>query len=556
MLTQLFIENYALIRKMDLSFQPGMTVITGETGAGKSIILGALGLLLGQRADTSVLSDHKGKCVVEGKFLLKGYNLDSFFEEHDIDYDDQTLLRREINPLGKSRAFINDTPVTLNTMKDLGDRLIDIHSQHETLFIRNTHFQIDVLDQYAGHQSLLNNYQIRYLELQKSKISLDKYLEQEKQSSLDRDYYQFLFDELETAQLSPGELELLEEEFSLLSHAGEIKGTLLKVLELLDHSDRAVMPLHTEINHHLGNLASFHPTLKEAETRMNSVYIELKDLVQELEKTAETIVLDPERLNWVQQRIDHLYALLKKHRVQSVGDLMKLKEEYDRHLQQVESLAGLIETLSKEVKEQETALHEMAGDISQSRRQVVPGVEKEMTSLLHQLGMPDARFTIRMDPLPEPGEKGQDQVHFLFSANKGSAPSELGRGASGGELSRIMLAVKSMVSGQKILPTMIFDEIDMGVSGDTAVRVGQILLKLSESKQLVVITHLPQIAGKGSQHFLVFKTSGTNETITQVKVLTPEERVGEIARMISGDSVTDHGLGTARELLGKSSASN
>ncbi|MCX6272921.1 MAG: DNA repair protein RecN [Bacteroidetes bacterium] len=549
MLQTLSIENYALIQKLEISFGPGLTVITGETGAGKSIILGALGLILGNRADTQVLRDNRSKCIVEGTFNIKGYGLENYFSSYDIDFDENTIIRREINTAGKTRAFINDTPVNLNQLKEFGDYLVDIHSQHETLYLRNPYFQLEVLDHYAANQALLADYQQHYLKLKKILEQLNQAREQEKKSKLDHDYYLFLFNELEAAGLEPGEQERLEEEMSLLGHASEIKTGIQAILELLDLTEYAALRQISEVNTILSRLGEFHSPLKNFETRLKSVYIETKDIYRELESLSESVQTDPARMEWIQGRLDTIYNLQKKHRAANVDELITIYNDLDYRLQSITTLEEKILKLEKEAQEMQEKVNDLAHSLSDSRKTVVPQVEDELLDTLLEVGMPNARFSVDMKELDQPGEKGSDQVRFLFSANKGSSMGELSRVASGGELSRVMLGIKSMVSRQKLLPTLIFDEIDMGVSGEIASRVGMILTRLSETKQLIVITHLPQIAGKGKQHYYVYKISGEKETTTEIRPLSDTQRVEEIARMISGDSYSDNTLETARELL-------
>lgn len=549
MLQALTIENYALIRKLDITFQPGLTVVTGETGAGKSIILGALGLVLGQRADTTMLSDNSSKCIVEGSFQLKQYGLNSFFAENDIDYEDVTIIRREINAAGKTRAFINDTPVNLNIIKELGDKLVDIHSQHETLTLRNAYFQLEVLDQYAGNLALLEEYHLHYQQHKKNREELARLREKEKQARLDQDFYTFLFTELQAAGLSEEEQPSLEEELALLSHAGDIKNGIMTILDILDQSEVSMLSKTNEIIRLFDTISAFHPQLQELEKRMKELYVEARDITGELNHLSDQVQVNPARLEQVQNRLDTIYTLQKKHRVNTVSELLVLQSEFDERLQAVSSLEEEINKLELQETETGKLIQDIGNQITEGRKAAIPGVEKGILELLQELGMPDASFEVELISLSVPAESGFDQVRFLFSANKGSVPGEISKIASGGELSRVMLAVKSMVSRQQLLPTLIFDEIDMGISGEIAARVGAILQKLSDTKQLIVITHLPQIAGKGSYHYYVYKTTGESNTNTHMRILTDEERVEEIARMISGDSFSGNTLETARELL-------
>lgn len=549
MLVSLYIENYALIKKMEIRFQPGLTVITGETGAGKSIVLGALGLILGQRADSTVLQDTNSKCIVEGCFNLKSEEHLPFFEEHDLDFEETTLIRREITVSGKSRAFINDTPVNLNVIKDLGDRLIDIHSQHETLYLRDPFFQLEVLDQYAGHTLLLEEYAKHYYAWKKSTEQLALLREKERQSKLDQDYYQYLFNELDAAAFSANEQEELEEELAVLSHAGDIKSGILTILDILDKSEQSLISRISEVQHLFNSIASFHPQLKEMNDRMSAISIETRDISRELDHLSDHIQVDPQRQEWVQSRLDTLYTLQKKHGVNTIQELTMIREDFEKKLLAVTSIEEEIKQLSLSEKEEFQQLDQLGGKLHEGRKKAIHQVRKEILVILSQLGMPNASFEVAMHHLSSPCENGKDQVNFLFSANKGSAPADISKVASGGELSRLMLAVKSMVSRQKLLPTLIFDEIDLGISGEIASKVGQILQKLSDEKQLIVITHLPQIAGRGQYHYYIYKMDGEKDTTTHLKVLNEEERVEEIARMISGDSYSGSTLETARELL-------
>ncbi|MHC1707585.1 MAG: DNA repair protein RecN [Bacteroidales bacterium] len=549
MLVSLYIENYALIRNMEIRFFNGLTVITGETGAGKSIILGALGLILGQRADSTVLQDSGAKCIVEAGFNLERYKLDQFFMDHDLDSEEITLLRREINPQGKSRAFINDTPVNLAVLKELGDKLVDIHSQHETLYLRDPFFQLEVLDQYAGNNSMLDIYSQHFHSWKTCKEQLAFLKEKEKQTKLDHDFNQFLFQELDAAALSDAEQESLEEESGLLSHAGEIKSGILSIIDALDQSDQALLGKLSEIQHRFSEMANYHPLLKEMNDRIAAVNIEVKDLSRELVHFSEHVQVDPVRQEWVQSRLDTIYTLQKKHGVTSIAELNRIKNDLDDRLADAVSLEDEILTLTKREAEELLKTRSLGEQLTESRKSVVPGVRKEILGILAELGMPNASIEIIIRQQEAPGLLGFDQVTFLFSANKGSVPGEINKIASGGELSRLMLAVKSMISRQKLLPTLIFDEIDMGISGETASRVGHILQKLSEEKQLIVITHLPQIAGKGNYHYYIYKIDNQTVTTTHLKILNEIERVEEIARMISGDSFSGNTLETARELL-------
>ncbi|MBL7103642.1 MAG: DNA repair protein RecN [Bacteroidales bacterium] len=549
MLSFLSIQNYALIRQLNMDFKDGFSVITGETGAGKSILLGALNLILGKRADTQILLDKSKKCIVEGTFQIGYYNLQEFFRKYNLDYDKNAILRREINTYGKSRAFINDSPVNLSVLKELGDKLIDIHSQRQTITLNDTNFQLAVIDSYGGITDKINKYRTQYLKLIELQNDFHQLINKEKQSGSEQDYYQFLFNELDEAKIRDGEQEELEKELEILNHSEEIKSNLFSSARVLGNDENSLLNNLSGVLNNISNLSKFSDTLKELSERLSSSYIELTDIFTEIEKVEQSIIHDPVKLAEINDRLDFIYGLQKKHRVNSVNELLLIKEDINTRLKNFSSLESQIKSLKSEVKKLETEVIRKAENISVKRRNVFSDIEKEIENSLILLGIPDARFQINHKLLNEAGKDGIDKVKFLFNANRGEELQELSKVASGGEISRLMLAVKSLISQKNLLPTVIFDEIDIGVSGAIADKVGNILLKLSGSMQVVAITHLPQIAGKGDTHYLVYKKTAATKTKSEIKQLTPDERIIEIAKMLSGQAVTSASVETAKQLL-------
>jgi DNA repair protein RecN (Recombination protein N) len=549
MLLKLYIENYALIQKLGIDLDNGFTVITGETGAGKSILVGALSLILGQRADTSVLLEKTSKCIVEGTFVIRDYGLEDFFMESELDYDAVAILRREINQNGKSRAFINDTPVNLSVLKELGDRLVNIHSQHSVVTLSKADFQLELLDDYAGHQARLTAYRTAFLRLRELLKKLRELEEKEKRLRSESDYHQFLFDELEKAALKEQELEDLENHFSVLSHAEEIKSSLTYSVHQLTASEQNEITQLAGIIHSLKSIVRYHPPIEDLLKRLESILIDFKDIAGELQKMDEQIYISPGEMEGVRLRLDLIYRLLKKHNVQSVQELIHIQGELGSLLSETESLDDLLRELQHQVRISEDEVLNLAKEISAARSKVIPGFEKEIQILLKDLGMPSARFKINLEQVESYSMDGLDRVTFLFSANKGVPLGEVSRIASGGELSRLMLSIKSRISRKNLLPTIIFDEIDSGVSGDVAGKVGTILKEMAGHMQVIVITHLPQIAGKGTSHFWVYKEDIQDSTRSMIRKLTTDERIEEIARMVSNERVTEAAYLTARELL-------
>lgn len=551
MLKHLTIENYALIEKLDIGFTDGLSIITGETGAGKSIILGALSLILGQRADTTVLFDKNKKCMVEGVFAIKDYELQDFFAVNELDYDDTAIIRREINQQGKSRAFINDTPVNLNQLKELTERLVDIHSQHKTFELNSNEFQLMIIDNFAKTAESLKDYSGQFREFHEILLKLKELTEKERSAKADYDYFQFLFDELDKAALNANEQEEAENELKTLNNAENIKSNLARAIFALSGSDANLISGISEVTGILNQLSKYNNDIEELCKRMTATGIELKDIVAETEDLAEKIVYDPQRIEELDQRLDMIYHLQQKHRVSTIQELIDIKDNLSEKLENITSIDVQIEALKKESDEAYAKLLDKAEKISEKRSSVKEQIEKRITGLLKQLGMPDSVFVIEQERLEVPTARGVDKIRFLFNANKGSEPAEISRIASGGELSRLMLSIKSVISQRRLLPTIVFDEIDTGVSGDIAVKVGNILQQMAETMQVITITHLPQIAGKAGAHYFVYKKIKDNTTKTYIRQLSEDERITEIANMLSGNKESEAALSTARELLGK-----
>ena len=549
MLTHLTIENYALIDHLDISFYQGFTAITGETGAGKSILVDALDLVLGKRADTQFLLDPERKCVVEAIFSVTKYNLCSFFDEAGLDYDDQTILRREVNPNGKSRAFINDTPVTLNQLKALGDMLVDIHAQHATTSLQDPGFQLSVIDSFAGLEKELSDYQKQFLDLKNARQVLGDLFEQEKKYRSTLDYKQFLLEELSVAELLPLEQEQMEEKLSLITHSEEIKSTLFQIQVILNDDENSVLNLLSQAETNLNRISAYYPGLELLTERLQSDVIDLKDIQIELVRLNDSIDFSKEQLASIQQRLDLIYRLQQKHHVNSVRELIEIAEKLDLDLNEYSSLENQITSLEKQIKLQESSIKTSASQLSDHRKGAFPSLEKEITFSLKHMGIPEARFEIKRDINSEYTINGLDKIEFYFNANKGHSLKPLSEIASGGELSRVMLGIKSIISNKKLLPTIIFDEIDNGLSGDVAGRVGDVLFAAATRMQVITVTHLPQIAGKAQHHYSVFKQNKNNVTFSNIKFLDHQERVAELAKMIGGRDITVASLAAAAELL-------
>lgn len=549
MLLHLTIENFVLIRKLDISFTNGFSVITGETGAGKSILVGALGLILGQRADTQVLMDKSRKCIIEGTFGLTGYGLEPFFESNDIDFEAQSTFRREINAQGKSRAFLNDTPISLSLVKEIGDRLVDIHSQHQTLAINDSGFQMAVIDNMAGNQALVRQFSDLFQEYKQQQLQLKQYIDRENKAVADRDYFEFQYRELESANLITGEQEMIEQDLKVLDHAEEIKSRLFNASQLLAGGENPIISRISEVNAILSQAASFHTAVKELQHRFESCFIELKDIANELEQLETHVHFDEENANQFRERLNLLYLLEQKHRVNSIEELIFLQQSLSNRLLGMASIASNIEELRHKISDTEHKLNKLATELSNNRHRAIPLIEQEMHALLASLALPDARFNIDLQSSPQLLPLGKDKIEILFNANKGGEMRVVAKVASGGELSRLMLALKSLLNQKGLLPTVIFDEIDNGVSGEIAGKVGAIMKSMSHTMQVIAITHLPQIAGKAHHHYLAYKATEKDLTISSLKMLSSDERVEEIARMLSNETITEAAMATAKELL-------
>ncbi|RIJ46714.1 DNA repair protein RecN [Maribellus luteus] len=549
MLARLYISNYALIQELQVDFSRNLNTVTGETGAGKSIILGALGLIIGNRADLSVLKEKEEKCVVEGQFEVKNYQLKAFFEENDLDYDDLTILRREITPAGKSRAFINDTPVNLKTLRDLGLKLIDIHSQHQNLELGNQKFQLDLVDAVAGAGEALEAYKKQFRLYRKTAKELAALKEQAEKEQADLDYYQFQFNQLEEAALKENEQEELEEELERLTHAEEIKTGFTTVVQLLDDERFSVIQNVKDGRKALEKIRNYMAEAAGLESRLESVMLELRDIADEADTLAEKIEHDPARIQEVNDRLNLIYSLLQKHNADNVAALIELRNELDQKISKVTGYDDEIRGKENELAGHSKILEEKAAMLSSIRKKAFPVIEKSVVEDLQQLGMSKIRFVVEHSLMADFGSEGKDEVAFLFSANADSAPDEISRIASGGEMSRLMLAIKNLLRSSKALPTIIFDEIDSGISGEVAMKMGTIIKSFSSTTQIINITHLPQIAARGDAHFRVYKLEENDRTITSIKQLTENERIEELAKMVGGDKLTDTTISAARELL-------
>jgi len=548
-LTGLIIKNYALIDHLEVNFSSGMTSITGETGAGKSILLGGLGLVLGNRADLSTLKDLNQKCFVEATFSIQDYKLKDLFEELDLDYDSITLIRRDILPTGKSRAFVNDTPVNLNTLQRLGQQLIDVHSQHQTLSLTQTEYQLEVLDALASNKELLIEYQNKLVVFKSLDDKLNKLTVLQDSQKQDLEYSTFLLEELIEANLVSGMLIPLEEEEQELIHAEEIGLSLLKASQIISEEQMGVEEQLNEIRSALQKVSLLSEKYAPLFNRVESLKIELLDLNQEIQLQAEQIEANPQRLEVVKIALQKIYDLQAKHKCQSVKELIAICESLD---EKVQSTATIGEDLIKLAKEREVLndeLLELAQNISHKRKNTIPSLKEELESLLGVLGMPNARFNIDLLASERMLLNGKDELVFEFSANKGSNFGSLKKVASGGELSRIMLSIKAILSRFKTLPTIIFDEIDTGVSGEVSYKIGEVMHRMSRYMQVITISHLPQVAAKGAHHFKVYKETIDQSTYTQLKKLNPEDRIQEIAQMLGGEEISETAVQHAKELL-------
>lgn len=549
MLQNLRIQNFALIEETEVRLNQGLTVITGETGAGKSILLGALGLTLGNRADVSSLHDKTKKCIIEAQFNIKAYNLKSFFDSNELDFEELTSIRREITPEGKSRAFINDTPTTLNVLKELGDQLIDIHSQHETLLLKETNFQFELVDAFAQTTQLFSDYKKQFSQLTKLKKQLEELTAQELQAKKELDYFQFQFNELEEAAIKVGVQQQLEEESETLENAEFIKGNLSKSSLAINGGDENIVSALALVKQQLQSVSKFGKQFNELFERINSVSIELKELSKDIDACEEDVVYDNVRLEEVNTQLDKLNRLLKKHGVNTEEELLAIKNEIETKLQQFSSLELSIEKTNKEIVALEKQCKALAKDLSDKRQKSTAGIEQNIKTMLTSLSMANAQFKIDLNPLDSLTSNGLDAISFLFTANKGAEFKELHKTASGGELSRLMLCLKALLAECTALPTIIFDEIDTGVSGDVADKIGNILFAMGKTMQVITITHLPQMASKGSNHLFVYKSDNKDKTTSSIKQLNKDERIAEIAKMLSTGTPTETALKNAKELL-------
>jgi len=549
MITSLSIENFALIEKLDIDFSNGFSIITGETGAGKSILLGALGLVLGKRADLTSLKNKDEKCIVEANFSIGKYDLEFFFESNDLDYEQETIIRREILPSGKSRAFVNDSPVNLQQLQDLSFYLIDVHSQHQTLELSEEEYQFKIIDAIANNQELgiefqsfLKKYRVAISTLESKKNEFSAVLKE-------KDYNEFLYQELEIANLKEGELEELEQQYQTLSNVEFIKENLDKLLSISNEEEFGVLKNLKEFKAVLQKNVGFSTEYQSLFERTNSLLIEFDDIVKELNRESDLVFNDPEKLETINQKLQLIYSLQKKHNVLTVKELIQIQIDLEGKVVSVATLEEEIVNLEKSIKELELQLDEVANKISKSRREAIPNLSEQLIAILNLLGMPNVRFKIDIIASETYHNNGKDSLQFLFSANKGTDFGLLKKVASGGEMSRIMLAVKSILSQYSKLPTIIFDEIDTGVSGEIANKMGEIMRDMSKTMQVFAITHLPQIAAKGANHYKVFKTVLGENTVSELKLLNKDERIIEIAEMLSGKDISDSAVNHAKALL-------
>jgi DNA repair protein RecN (Recombination protein N) len=550
MIKSLFIQNFVLIDNLNIHFEDGFSVVTGETGAGKSIILGALALVLGQRADSKSIQSNVDKCVVEAVFDISAYHLETFFASNDLEYDaDHCILRRELLRSGKSRAFINDTPASLSAMKALGDRLIDVHSQHQNLLLGNTHFQLNVVDVMAGTEALLQAYREEYGRYLSLTARLNELTKKAARTKEEEAYLRFQYEELEAARLVEGEQDELEWEQETLSHTEEIKSSLYRVAELLNGDEQGALRLIKQSMGLIEALQDCYPKAKEFAERLRPAYIDLDDLTSEIEALKEEIEFDPERLEWVDNRLNNLYSLQRKHHVASVEELIACRDRFEEQLKEIDSSDEALNSLILQQQASLQALMEQASEIGRLRRDAAQTIEEQLTQRMILLGMPHSRFRIDFAARPEPAADGMDEICFLFSANRNEALKPVSQTASGGEISRLMLCVKAMVAGFAALPAIIFDEIDTGTSGEIADKMAAIMQDLGQKMQVIAITHLPQIASRGKSHYYVYKEDTAERTCTRIRQLDEPERIREIARMLSGASLTEASIANAKELL-------
>ncbi len=551
MLKELHIRNYAIIKEVDITFNNKLNIITGETGAGKSILMGALGLILGERADTKSLMNANDKCVIEGVFDINTYSIKSYFDQHELDYDTTCILRREIAPNGKSRAFINDTPVNLNQLKDLGSQLVDIVSQHQTLDLNNSDFQLSIVDAIADNNLDLEQYKFSYKQYKQTEKLLSVLIDREAKAKTDEDYLQFILNELNEVNPLPTEQEELEKQLEVLSNADTIQQCAGIAFGALNADDQGLIEVLREIKVNLGNGSKHHAGLQDLVKRIDSAMIELKDIAAELENISEQIQANPSDLERIDTRLQLIFNLQKKHRVANNNELISFKLEVEEKLNNISSLSDEIINTQKLLSDLKLKISKQAAQLSDRRTKAIPQIEQRVNELLVQVQMPDAKIKISQQILSDAfNPDGIDQIDLLFAANKGSSFQPINKVASGGELSRLMLCIKSLISDKVALPTIVFDEIDTGISGEAAMKVSNVMKQHAAKHQVIAITHLPQIAGKADTHLLVYKNNDQDTTQTYIKTLSKEERIGEIARMLHGENPSDKVLEAAKELIG------
>ncbi len=557
MIKKLSVSNYTLIDELHIDFSAGFSVITGETGAGKSIILGALSLILGQRADLKSLRRSDEKAVIEGVFDIASYHLRDFFDENELDYDEgECILRREILPSGKSRAFINDTPVSLAQLKALGEQLIDIHSQHQNMLLADPRFQLRVVDTMAGDAALLADYREHYRRWRERLQAYTRLQEENRSGREEEDYLRYQLTQLDEAHLQEGEQEELEAELQTLQHAEEIKNELAVLQEFLHAEETGVVSLLNATLSRMRALSRLYPEVDEWAGRLESDYIDLKDIASTVDRSQENLNMDPERLAWVENRLDTYYSLQQKHRLASAAELLALRDSFAERLARIENYDEELATLKHEVDEAENQVRDLAERLTRVRRQSAADISHTLTERVKPLGMPHLQFEIEVSPRPQFDETGGDAIRFLFSANKNQPLQPVSEVASGGEISRLMLSLKALVAHAMALPTIVFDEVDTGVSGEIADKMARIMREMSRCMQVISITHLPQVAAWGQTHYRVYKSDTATATATHLVRLTDSERVEEIARMLSGSSLTAAALDNARELLNRNEQNN
>lgn len=549
MLSHLLIKNYALIEHLELKPDAHFNIVTGETGAGKSIMLGAIGLLLGNRADTKTLYNESEKCIIEGTFDMAGFYIKNIFEEEELDFESSCILRREISPSGKSRAFINDTPVTLETLRKIASQLMDIHSQHDSILLGSNEYQLRIVDTYAQCHDKLVEYQEKYRTYKKLQDAYQQLQFEADQNKKEFDFNNFQLEELVKAKLNPNEQELLEQELNILEHAEEVKLRLKTVYEFLNNSEQSILSVLQSTVNSLAPIASYSPEYQQYKDRIQSCLLELKDVSRDIESEEDNIELDGQKIIEIQDRLNLLYKLHQKHTVKSNGELLEIQAILEEKVSKVLNLSENLSAAKERVSKAFDAANNVAESLSKVRQKVLPEIEKRVIGLLFELGMPNAILKIQHQNI-QLNSEGIDQINFLFSANKGVTPRQLKDVASGGEFSRLMLAIKYVLGDKRSLPTIIFDEIDTGISGEVAIKVGKMMREMAQSIQVIAITHLHQIAGRGSSHFFVYKDNSSTKTVSRIKQLSQDERIIEIAKMIGGENPTESAIHSAIEMLG------